>query len=235
MTLVSGDTDLFTLQGSPDSTEGLLRLVATETFDREARPDYWVTIEADDGSGIITHAIIQIDIEDSNEHVPKFDLPYYLSELPSEIESFEDGASKLLNVFASDADGDDITYSLEDTMDDLFNIDPLTGDIGLNMESVFSDMENILDNFKDLMFDRSYELTVHADDGRGFKGSTLVQVQIYIIQVLFAHINGHLRRPYLRRTVHYSVVMYLNNTHSKISSIRYIIYQIDLHSNVFWS
>ena len=178
LTLVSGDTDLFRLQKPEFSTqEDVPSLVAMDTFDHESRPDYSVTIEADDGSGIITHAIIQIDIEDSNEHAPKFDLPYYLSELPSEIKSFKDGTKSLLSVFASDGDKDDITYSLEDTMGDLFKIDPFEGDIGFNMESMFNEMKT-LDDFKSLMMDKSYELKVHADDGRGLRDSTLVQVNV---------------------------------------------------------
>ena len=180
LTLVSGDTDKFSLQKPEFLSPGdVPSLVAMDTFDKEARPDYSVTIEADDGSGVITHAIIQIDIEDSNEHSPKFDLPYYLSELPSEIKSFKDGAKSLLNVFASDGDKDDITYSLEDTMGDLFKIDPFKGDIGFNMESVFNEMKKTLDDFKSLMLDKSYELKVHADDGRGLRDSTLVQVDFY--------------------------------------------------------
>ena len=184
LTLVSGDTDLFSLETPefhPDSEqEGLLpNLVAMGTFNHEERPDYSVTIEADDGSGIVTHAIIQIDIEDSNEHAPKFHLPYYQSELPSDFKSFKDGAQRLLSVLASDADKDDVTYSLENTMDDLFKIDPFKGDIGLNMDSVFDDMEKMFDSMKSSLFGKSYELEVHADDGRGLRDSALVQVRNY--------------------------------------------------------
>ena len=178
LTLVSGDTDLFSLETPDSDQEGLVpNLVAMETFNHEERPDYSVTIEADDGSGIITHAIIQIDIEDSNEHAPKFHLPHYLSELPNDFKSFKDGAQKLLSVLASDADKDDVTYSLESTMDDLFKIDPFKGDIGLNMDSMFDDMEKMFDSMKSSLFGKSYELKVHADDGRGLRDSALVQVR----------------------------------------------------------
>ena len=182
LTLVSGDTDLFSLETPefhPDSEqEGLVpSLVAMETFNHEERPDYSVTIEADDGSGIVTHAIIQIDIEDSNEHAPKFQLPYYQSELPSDFKSFKDGAQRLLSVLASDADKDDVTYSLENTMDDLFKIDPFKGDIRLNMDSMFDDMEKMFDSMKSSLFGKSYELEAHADDGRGLRDSALVQVR----------------------------------------------------------
>ena len=184
LTLVSGDKDLFSLETPefyPDSEqEGLLpNLVAKKAFNHEERPDYSVTIEADDGSGIITHAIIQIDIEDSNEHAPKFHLPHYLSELPTDFKSFKDGAQKLLSVLASDADKDDVTYSLEDTMADLFKIDPFKGDIGFNMDSMFGDMEKMFDSLKTSLFGKSYDLKVHADDGRGLRDSALVQVRNY--------------------------------------------------------
>ena len=177
LTFVSGDTDKFKLETTPEfnssSEQGLVlpNLVAMDTFNREERPDYSVTIEARSGNQA-AYAIIQVDIEDINEHAPKFDLPTYQSELPADFKSFQNGAQKLLSVLASDADADDVTYSLEDTLGDLFKIDPFKGDIGLNMESMMGDMER---TFSEL-FGKSFELQVHADDGRGRKDSTLVQV-----------------------------------------------------------
>ncbi len=193
LSLVSGDAHLFRLWkvSSDPESDAEPSLVAMDTFDREQRPDYSVTIAAEDANGVTTHAIVQIHIQDANEHAPTFQRPNYLSELKlpnqDEVEAiFQDGVSKLLSVFASDEDSvdDDVTYSLVDTIDDLFSVHPEKGDIGVNLGAMMKNMVQDMEQAWDFLLEKSYELEVLADDGRGLQGSTFVQVMLFICKTI---------------------------------------------------
>ncbi len=199
VSLVSGDTDVFSVRNGSSPA-----LFALKTLDHEKLSDYSVTIEADDGTGSLTHALIQIQVQNANEHAPKFESSNYITEFPPAAPSNppaafppSSGLDKLLRVSASDADGDRVTYSLADTLDGLFHIDPFEGDIGMNLKA----LRRSLAEMEEVVFGMSYELEVRADDGRGLTGSTQVQVSCVLqIGVVFIPV-GHAMRAHDRGDV----------------------------------
>ncbi|XP_029020737.1 protocadherin Fat 4 isoform X2 [Betta splendens] len=118
-TIISGADDSFRID--PESGD----LIATKKLDRERRSKYSLLVRADDGKQS-SDMRLNITVKDVNDHTPKFSRPTYSFDIP------EDTApgSIVAAILASDSDSGvngEVTYALEDDMDDTFLLNPVTG------------------------------------------------------------------------------------------------------------
>ncbi|KAJ8302657.1 hypothetical protein KUTeg_019053 [Tegillarca granosa] len=100
-----------------------VKIVSESPFDREKRESYSLVIEATSSSGQTAQAVVTINIIDLNDNFPVFEKKIFKTTYNSNI----NGGTKILQVHATDADIDRITYLLHGTND--FRIDQSSGEI----------------------------------------------------------------------------------------------------------
>ncbi len=139
---------------SVDSSSGVISLILTLDFETESSYEFTV-IATDQGvpqrTGMATVVISVINVNDNS---PQFN-PVFYSFVVLENSQFEE------EVFASDADGDSVVFSLED---DTFEID---GSTIRSREGVVLDFENVT----------FYSLTVFGTDGQ-LTSSAMVEISL---------------------------------------------------------
>ena len=148
--VASGDEGSKTVTIAADATTAAYS-VATQT-DRTDEPDGSVTVQVATGTGysVGTAASASVAVND-DDHTPVFTGQ---DTTASVAENSADG-TEVVTIAATDADDDTITYTLDDTSDDVFDIDS-DGEITVQVESGAA-----LD-FED---DDSHTVTVTASDG----------------------------------------------------------------------
>lgn len=130
-----------------DSGTGVVTVNDTAAIDYEVNQSLEVTIVATDTDQDSSTVSLAVEITNVNDNAPKFNQTVYTY---SADEGAEEGTVGQL--LATDADGDDIIYSLFDTTKDDFIVDSSTGVITTN---TFLDFETI----------PKYNFTVIASDG----------------------------------------------------------------------
>ncbi len=160
---------------SMDSTTGQLRTEAS--LDYEKKTNYTVTITVSDGRGGSDSITVRINVTDVDET------------LPNKAPVFSDGASTTRAVAentgsgidigepvsATDADDDDLTYSLGGTDAASFSIDSTTGQLRTDAPLDYEKKTN-------------YTVTITVSDGRG--GSDSITVRINVTDVEEAPANN---------------------------------------------
>lgn len=158
-----GDSFTFALSSDtgnyPDNTQFEVSgqsLLTTETFFYETQSSYSIELEVTDqeGAGLTFNKVITILVND----VPELGSPYFTS--PGTFIFNENQESLTVGTaVAADDEGDDVIYSIIGGADqNLFTIDPETGEISF-MD--FPDFENP----GDADGDNQYEITIQASDG----------------------------------------------------------------------
>ncbi len=153
----SDDFDAFTID--PDTGE--VRFVASPDF--EDQDSFSITIVATDSEGNAASQDVTIDINDVDENVA----PVITSDATVDVDENTDVGEVVYVATATDADGDDITFSiLADSEDfDAFTIDPDTGEVRFVASPDFEDQD-------------SFSITVVATDSEGNAASQDVTIDI---------------------------------------------------------
>ena len=154
-----GDTLSYSLSGTDaarfmiDPTTGAVRFIASPDFEN---PDdvggnnvYDITVTASDDDDSSTDHDVAITVTNINDNTPSFTSPDSVDVAENETLAY--------TVVATDADGDDLSYSLSGTDAALFTIDSNTGAVSF-MEA--PDFENP----EDAGGDNVYDITVTASD-----------------------------------------------------------------------
>uniref|UniRef100_A0A3Q2ZLK4 FAT atypical cadherin 3b n=1 Tax=Kryptolebias marmoratus TaxID=37003 RepID=A0A3Q2ZLK4_KRYMA len=107
-----------------DANTGELRTATV--MDRETTPAYKLIAQATDGGGLFCRSDISLKVLDVNDNAPSFSSTHYLASV------YENAAPKALltRLQADDPDEDlnrTVVYSLVESFDGLFSIDPVTG------------------------------------------------------------------------------------------------------------
>ncbi|XP_015235244.1 PREDICTED: protocadherin Fat 3-like [Cyprinodon variegatus] len=143
-----------------DANTGELRTATV--MDRETTSSYKLIAQATDGGGLFCRSDISLKVLDVNDNAPSFSTTHYLASI------YENASPKALLTRLQASDPDEglnrtIVYSLVDSFDGIFSIDPLTGIVML---------EKILDReSRD-----SYRVRVQATDRAGQLGALSSQV-----------------------------------------------------------
>uniref|UniRef100_A0AAV2JCE7 Protocadherin Fat 3-like n=1 Tax=Knipowitschia caucasica TaxID=637954 RepID=A0AAV2JCE7_KNICA len=148
-----------------DANTGELRTATT--MDREMTPSYRLIAQATDGGGLFCRSDISLKVLDVNDNAPSFSSSHYMSSV------FESAAPKALLTRLQASDPDEgfnrtIVYSLVDSGNSFFSIDPLSGVV-------------ILERPLDRESQDSYRLRVQATDQAGQQGALSSQVDLTIL------------------------------------------------------
>ena len=145
------DVALFTI----DEMTGVVSFMSAPDFENEGDADtnnvYEITVTASDGTRETSHAVaitVTDVLEDGN--APNFTSPGSAS--------VEENQTMAYTAMATDADGDDLSYSLSGTDATLFTIDPATGVVSFIASPDFEDPG-------DIGGDNVYDIVVTATDG----------------------------------------------------------------------
>ena len=145
------DVALFTI----DEMTGVVSFMSAPDFDNAGDADtnnvYEITVTASDGTRETSHAVA-ITVTDVLEvgNAPTFSSPGSAS--------VEENQTMAYTSMATDADGDDLSYSLSGTDAALFTIDPATGVVSFIASPDFEDPGDVGGN-------NVYDITVTATDG----------------------------------------------------------------------
>lgn len=121
--IIRGNQDLFYLRHMQYLNSHEVKIVSKNLLDRETCESYSLVIEATSSSGETAQAVITVNVADLNDNVPIFEKEIYKATYNSDVNS----RTKILQVHATDADIDRITYSLQGTSE--FWIDQNSGEI----------------------------------------------------------------------------------------------------------
>ncbi|XP_040037255.2 protocadherin Fat 3 [Gasterosteus aculeatus] len=148
-----------------DANTGELRTATV--MDREKTPTYKLIAQATDGGGLFCRSDISLKVLDVNDNAPSFTSAHYLASV------YEDAAPKALltRLQASDPDkglNRTVVYSLVDSINGLFSIDPVSGMV-------------ILEKSLDRESQDSYRVSVQATDQVGQQGALSTQVDLTIL------------------------------------------------------
>ncbi|XP_028323053.1 protocadherin Fat 3 [Gouania willdenowi] len=148
-----------------DATTGDLRTATL--MDRETTGSYKLIAQATDGGGLFCRSDISLKVLDVNDNAPVFSSTYYLAS------AYENAAPKTLLTRLQASDPDEglnrtVFYSLLDSYDGVFSIDPSNGMV-------------ILEKFLDRESRDSYRLRVQATDRDGQQGALFSQVNLTIM------------------------------------------------------
>ena len=160
-----GDTLTYSLEGTDadafdiDATSGQLR--TRDALDHETQSSYSVTVTAEDSDGASTSIEVTIAVTNANEP-PSFDTS---STTRSVVENTEPGQAIGIPVTATDPEGDTLTYSLEGTDADAFDIDTTSGQLRTR-------------DALDYETQSSYSVTVVAEDSEGASASIEVTISV---------------------------------------------------------
>uniref|UniRef100_A0A3Q1FYB9 FAT atypical cadherin 3b n=1 Tax=Acanthochromis polyacanthus TaxID=80966 RepID=A0A3Q1FYB9_9TELE len=134
-----------------DANTGELRTATV--MDREVTPTYKLIAQATDGGGLFCRSDISLKVLDVNDNAPLFSSPHYLASV------YENAAPKALLTRLQASDPDEglnrtVVYSLVNSVNDFFSIDPVTGIV-------------ILEKSLDRESRDSYRVRVQATDRAG--------------------------------------------------------------------
>ena len=149
------DADAFDI----DSTSG--QLLTRDALDHEAKASYSVTVVAGDSEGASASIEVTIAVTNANEP-PSFDPT---DNMRSVAENTEPGQAIGDPVTATDPEGDTLTYSLEGTDADAFDIDSTSGQL-LTRAALDHEAQS------------SYSVTVVAQDSEGASASIEVTIAV---------------------------------------------------------
>uniref|UniRef100_A0A3B5QW62 FAT atypical cadherin 3 n=1 Tax=Xiphophorus maculatus TaxID=8083 RepID=A0A3B5QW62_XIPMA len=143
-----------------DANTGELRTATV--IDRETTPSYKLIAQATDGGGLFCRSDISLKVLDVNDNAPSFSTTHYLASV------YENTSPKALLTRLQASDPDEglnrtVVYSLVDSFDGIFSIDPVTGIV-------------ILEKFLDRESRDSYRIRVQATDRVGQQGALSSQV-----------------------------------------------------------
>ncbi|KAI5099865.1 protocadherin Fat 3-like isoform X3 [Silurus meridionalis] len=149
-------------------------LKTTSLIDRERTESYNLIAQATDGGGLFCRSKIILTVIDVNDNAPSFNFTEFLATV------FENAAPKtpITRLQADDPDeglNRRVMYSLVDSADDTFSIDPFSGMV-------------ILEKPLDREFQDSYRVRVQAADQTGAANSLFTQVDL-IVMVLDVNDN----------------------------------------------
>ena len=169
------DTLTYSLSGadagafSIDPGTGQVTTRSGVVYDYEAKPTYFVTVNAADGKGLSASIPVTVNLTDVEEAPPNR-APVFnegngaTRSLPENSEAGENVGAPLT---ATDQDDDTLTYSLSGADDGSFDINANTGQL-LTRESVTYDYES----------KSTYAVTVTAEDPEGASASIAVTVSL---------------------------------------------------------
>uniref|UniRef100_A0AAR2KH39 FAT atypical cadherin 3b n=1 Tax=Pygocentrus nattereri TaxID=42514 RepID=A0AAR2KH39_PYGNA len=148
-----------------DANTGELKTASV--MDREKTPGYKLIAQATDGGGLFCRSEISLTVLDVNDNAPSFFFTEFLASV------FESAAPKTLLTRLQASDPDEglnrsILYSLVDSADNFFSIDPFSGVV-------------ILEKPLDRELQDSYRLRVQAADQAGVPGSLSTQVDLTVM------------------------------------------------------
>ncbi|XP_056910340.1 protocadherin Fat 3 isoform X4 [Takifugu flavidus] len=148
-----------------DANTGELR--SATVMDRETTPSYKLIAQATDGGGLFCRCDISLKVLDVNDNAPAFSSPHYLASV------YENAAPKALLTRLQASDPDEginrtLVYTLVDSVDEFFSIDPVSGMV-------------ILEKSLDRESQDSYRLRVQATDQAGQRGALSSQVNLTIL------------------------------------------------------
>uniref|UniRef100_A0A3Q3LMC7 Protocadherin Fat 3-like n=1 Tax=Mastacembelus armatus TaxID=205130 RepID=A0A3Q3LMC7_9TELE len=148
-----------------DANTGELRTATV--MDREVTPTYKLIAQATDGGGLFCRSDISLKVLDVNDNVPLFSSTHYLASV------YENAAPKALLTRLRASDPDEglnctVVYSLVDSVNGFFSIDPVSGIV-------------ILEKPLDRESRDSYRVRVQATDQAGQQGALSSQVDLTIL------------------------------------------------------
>ncbi|CAG5873449.1 unnamed protein product [Menidia menidia] len=148
-----------------DANTGELRTATA--MDREMTPAYKLISQATDGGGLFCRSDISLQLWDVNDNAPLFSSSHYL------VSVYESAAPKALLTRLQASDPDEglnrtLVYSLVDSLNGFFSIDPVTGIV-------------VLEKSLDRESRDSYRLRVQATDRLGQEGALSSQVDVTIM------------------------------------------------------
>ncbi|XP_070699525.1 protocadherin Fat 3 [Pempheris klunzingeri] len=148
-----------------DANTGELRTATV--MDREMTPTYKLIAQATDGGGLFCRSDISLKVVDVNDNAPSFSSTHYLASV------FENAAPKALLTRLQATDPDEglnrtVVYSLVDSVNGLFSVDPVSGMV-------------ILEKSLDRESQDSYRVHVQATDQAGQQGALSSQVDLTIL------------------------------------------------------
>uniref|UniRef100_A0A3B4YKK3 FAT atypical cadherin 3 n=1 Tax=Seriola lalandi dorsalis TaxID=1841481 RepID=A0A3B4YKK3_SERLL len=143
-----------------DANTGELRTATV--MDREMTPTYKLIAQATDGGGLFCRSDISLKVLDVNDNAPSFSSTHYLASV------YENAAPKALLTRLQASDPDEglnrtVVYSLVDSVNGFFSIDPVSGMV-------------ILEKSLDRESRDSYRVRVQATDQAGQQGALSTQV-----------------------------------------------------------
>ncbi|KAM4544779.1 protocadherin Fat 3 [Odontesthes bonariensis] len=148
-----------------DANTGELRTATA--MDREMTTDYKLITQATDGGGLFCRSDISLKLLDVNDNAPSFSSSHYL------VSVYENAVPKALLTRLQASDPDEglnrtVIYSLVDSVNGFFSIDPVTGIV-------------VLEKSLDRESQDSYRLRVQATDRLGQEGALSSQVDVTIM------------------------------------------------------
>ncbi|KAK7925920.1 hypothetical protein WMY93_008230 [Mugilogobius chulae] len=148
-----------------DANTGELRTATI--MDREVTPGYRLIAQATDGGGLFCRSDISLKVLDVNDNAPSFSSSHYMSSV------YESAVPKALLTRLQASDPDEgfnrtIVYSLVDSVNGFFSIDPISGVV-------------ILERPLDRESRDSYRIRVQATDQAGQQGALSSQVDLTIL------------------------------------------------------
>ncbi|XP_023257382.1 protocadherin Fat 3-like [Seriola lalandi dorsalis] len=148
-----------------DANTGELRTATV--MDREMTPTYKLIAQATDGGGLFCRSDISLKVLDVNDNAPSFSSTHYLASV------YENAAPKALLTRLQASDPDEglnrtVVYSLVDSVNGFFSIDPVSGMV-------------ILEKSLDRESRDSYRVRVQATDQAGQQGALSTQVDLTIL------------------------------------------------------
>jgi hypothetical protein len=196
LVIEGNDTGAFTM----DSATGDITVADASQLDFETIQSFMLTVQVNDG----THseeALVQIDLNNLNDHTP------VASDVESTIDEEAINGTEIATVEASDADGDEVRFSIASGNDEgIFMINETTGKITLANASLL-----------DASIKAVHTLTIHASDG---KNTATVNVSVTILSSEatlsgLTSSNGELSPEFKPGTTRYTM-----NVKQDIDSIR---------------
>ncbi|XP_061658390.1 protocadherin Fat 3-like isoform X4 [Syngnathoides biaculeatus] len=148
-----------------DANTGELRTVAP--LDRETRPSYKLIAQATDGGGLFCRCDVSLTLLDVNDNAPSFASSRYVASV------YENAAPNALLTRLQATDPDQglnrtIVYSLVDSANGVFSMDPVTGVV-------------VLERPLDRESQDTYRLRVRATDQAGLQGALFSQVDLTVL------------------------------------------------------
>ncbi|KAB5491635.1 BspA family leucine-rich repeat surface protein [Flagellimonas hadalis] len=158
----ANDNALFSI-----SSAGALTLAASKALDFETKTQHSITVSVSDGTET-TDATITIKVEDVDEVVPTENTAPEISDQEFTVLVGEEipDAITIGTVEATDADGDELTFTILNDADGLFEINPTTGEISLKSLKAADFVSKVQHN-----------ITVEVSDGKD-KASASVTIKV---------------------------------------------------------